>query len=144
MADHKRALVIAKRWDSFSWAIDDKKCMAQAYLDFSDKLKQAYEDIETFATALERAEERFANLSTQLDDIRGALVQEVSKNAALTAAADGMAEALGQLIPLAHCRYADLIAQNEKDEAEALESILDNAPAQLTAYRKLKESKYNG
>jgi hypothetical protein len=102
MTNHARALEMASDWINKSDATIDPLFIVLAYLD----------------------------LTAELDDTRGALVQQVAELAALTAAADGMANVLDVCI---------LDAYIPHDYKAMRMEAKDN----LTAYRKLKESKNN-
>jgi propanediol dehydratase large subunit len=120
MADHKRALDIAKR-----------------YIELDETGEYTPADIADVLGGIDITEtmRAYLDLTAQLDDTRGALVQEVDKNAALTKAADAMESSmLGAYNDLCTASAtADLIPV----EMRAM-MTLDNA---LATYRKLKESK---
>ena len=70
----------------------------------------------------------YLTLTVELDDTRGALVQQVAEHAALTAAADGMEKAAAEFIKRSSGTNPVIFAK-----AETLRE-------KLAAYRKLKES----
>jgi hypothetical protein len=99
MTNHSRALEIANAWNGENYVGTDNQLLAQAYLALTAELETSKDFAKKWEELSVSEARKVSALTAELETTRRALAQYVIDHAALTAAADGMAQ-LWRLEPM--------------------------------------------